>query len=135
MHLGLVAVPIAAVAAWAAGGAWYSLLSKKWTAALGWSPEQLARLQQQSPLMPMLFSFLAEVVMALVLYVVMLGPVAPPRPVHGAIDGAVLWLGFIATTTGVNYAYQRKSLALLLIDAGHWLIVMLILGGLVGGLK
>jgi len=37
----------------------------------------------------------------------------------------VLWIGFVATTTGINVLYQRKSVALFLVDAGFQLVIML----------
>jgi len=131
MHLGLIIVPIAAVAGWAGGAAWYGILGRQWSAALGWGPEEI---KQQSPLLPMLFSFLAELVLALILFLV-IGPVSEPRLLRGLLDGSVLWLGFVVTTTAVNYAFQRRSLVLLAIDAGHWLLVLLIQGGLEGALR
>jgi len=134
MHLGLVAVPLAAVVSWFGGAAWYGLLGKQWTSALGWDAEEVAKLKQQSPLLPMLFGFLAELVMALVLLIV-IGPITSPRLLHGLLDGVVLWLGFVVTTTAVNYAYQRKTLALLAIDAGHWLMVLMIQGAIVSMLR
>ena len=138
MHIGIAVIPLAAVAGWAAGAAWYGALGKQWSASLGWGTEELAQMRQQSPLWPMLFSFLAELVMALIL-VIVIGPVISEgiglRCLHGAIDGAVVWLGFVVTTNGVNYAFQRRSLALLVIDAGHWLLVLLIQGALIDGFR
>ena len=131
MHWGLVTVPVATLAGWIGGAAWYGILGKQWSAALGWDR---AEMKKNSPLLPLLFSFAAELVMALILYRVM-GPLSGPRLIEGLLGGATLWLGFVVTTTGVNYAFQRKSLALLAIDAGHWLLVLLIQGGLIGGLR
>jgi hypothetical protein len=51
---------------------------------------------------------------------------------HGLISGALLWLGFIATTQTVNHRYQGFCCNLTIIDTLHWLIVALIMGGIIG---
>lgn len=37
----------------------------------------------------------------------------------------ILWIGFVATTMGINFLYQGKSIALFLIDAGFQLLVLM----------
>jgi len=39
---------------------------------------------------------------------------------------------FIATTVAVNNAYPGRKFILTVIDAGHWLGVMLIIGAVIG---
>jgi len=43
-----------------------------------------------------------------------------------------VWLGFIATTQTVNYSFGKRPLKLLLIDSGHWLVVLLLQGAVIG---
>ena len=50
----------------------------------------------------------------------------------GIISGVFCWLGFVVTTLAVNHAYQGARRALTLIDAGHWLGVLLIQGAVIG---
>jgi hypothetical protein len=50
----------------------------------------------------------------------------------GAIAGALCWLGFVFTTILVNNAYPGRKFMLTVIDSGHWLIVLIIIGGIVG---
>ncbi|RWM16213.1 MAG: DUF1761 domain-containing protein [Mesorhizobium sp.] len=108
-----LAVVVAAVVAWLFGAAWYMSLSKPWLKAARLDP--------------------AELVMALVLTLVV-GAITggEPNPVAGLLFGFVLWLGFIASTLAVNHRYQGFGWALTLIDAGHWLGVMLIIGAVIG---
>ena len=40
--------------------------------------------------------------------------------------------GFVATTITVNNAFQKRSFALTLIDGGHWLLVLLVQGTVLG---
>ena len=53
---------------------------------------------------------------------------------NGVISAAFLWFGFILTTMTVNYSFSGRNRRLLLIDAGNWLIVLLVIGAVVGGI-
>jgi hypothetical protein len=52
----------------------------------------------------------------------------------GVISGAFCWLGFVLTTMLVNNSFGRRDWRLLLIDGGHWLLVLLLIGGIVGAM-
>ena len=129
-HLSYLAVFIAAVASFIVGALWYGALARPWMAALGWSAADTAAYKAM-PVLPMLVSFVAELVMAFVLAGVIghLGPgMATIR--NGLISGAFIWGGFVVTTLVVNNAYARRSLKLSVIDAGHWLAVLLVQGAM-----
>jgi hypothetical protein len=92
------AVPLAAVAAWLAGAVWYGVLfSKAWTAANGYTPEQMAANKQKpGAFLPFIYCFLAELMMAFVLSGIMMhaGPISVK---NGLISGALCWVGFVMT--------------------------------------
>ncbi|CDX30608.1 conserved membrane hypothetical protein [Mesorhizobium sp. SOD10] len=123
-----LAVVAAAVVAWLFGAAWYMSLSKPWLNAAKLDPATMQR-----SVVPFVISFIAELIMALVLTLVV-GAITggEPNAVAGLLFGFVLWLGFIATTLAVNHRYEGFGWALTLIDAGHWLGVMLIIGAIIG---
>jgi hypothetical protein len=123
-----LAVVAAAVVAWLFGAAWYMGLSKPWLKAAKLDPATMKR-----SAVPFVVSFVAELIMALVLTLVV-GAITggEPNPIAGLLFGFVLWLGFIATTLTVNHRYEGIGWALTLIDAGHWLGVMLIIGAVIG---
>ncbi|TPI37608.1 DUF1761 domain-containing protein [Mesorhizobium sp. B3-1-9] len=123
-----LAVIAAAVVAWLFGAAWYMGLSKPWLKAAKLDPTTMKR-----SAVPFIVSFVAELIMALVLTLVV-GAITggEPNPIAGLLFGFVLWLGFIATTLTVNHRYEGFGWALTLIDAGHWLGVMLIIGAVIG---
>ena len=50
----------------------------------------------------------------------------------GIISAAAVWLGFVATTQTVNYSFGKRPLKLLMIDSGHWLVVLLLQGLVIG---
>ncbi|MBZ8134940.1 DUF1761 domain-containing protein [Afifella sp. IM 167] len=131
-----LAIPAAAVAGWLVGAVWYMALARPWMAAQGWgSKEEMPKRQGLAAAAPFLISFLALLVMAFVLAGA-IGHLGPGQATmkNGVISGAILWAGFIATTVTVNYAFAGKKAALTLIDAGHWLAVLLVQGFVLGAL-
>lgn len=120
---------LAAVAAWVFGAVYYGLLGSAWMAAAGLTKERIGR---PSPV-PFILSFLAAVVMAIVLAGV-IGHLGPGQVTirNGMLSALFLWGGFVATTILVNNAYQLRPYRLSLIDAGHWLGAMLIMGAVIG---
>lgn len=124
------AVVIAAIAGYVAGALWYWALSKPWTKAQGFTVESMKA--NQSPV-PFILAFAANLVMAWMLSGIIghLG-IGEATIRNGAISGALVWFGFVLTTLAVNYSFARRSLQLLLIDAGHWLVVMVLQGVVIG---
>jgi hypothetical protein len=45
-----------------------------------------------------------------------------------------LWLGFVVTTIAVNYAFGGRKPMLIVIDSGHWLLVLLLMGAIIGAM-
>jgi hypothetical protein len=124
------AVLIAAVAGYVAGAFWYWALSKPWTEAQGLTPEAFRA--NPSPV-PFIVAFVANLVMAFMLAGIVghlsIGEVTIKK---GAISGTLIWFGFVATTLATNYSFGRRPLKLLLIDGGHWLLVLLLQGVVIG---
>ena len=128
MTINFVAVFVAALASWMVGAAWYTALGKVWTAALGWKDEDKPK---SMPIAPMVICFVAELVMAAMLAGLM-GHFGTISVKVGVISAITSWVAFIATTTVVNNAFQRRSFTLSLIDGGHWLIVLVLQGIVIG---
>jgi hypothetical protein len=126
-----LAVIIAGVAGFAIGAVWYSFLfSRVWMDAAGLDEAEIR--ERRSPL-PFVLAVIADLVMAWVLAVV-IGSVWPQSPtlVDGIVAGFLVWLGFTLTTTTVNYAFPGRKPALTVIDAGHWLVVLVVMGAIIG---
>ena len=51
---------------------------------------------------------------------------------NGIIAALFLWFGFVLTTLSINNAYPGRKPMLTVIDGGHWLAVMLIMGAIIG---
>jgi hypothetical protein len=127
-----IAILIAAIAGWLFGAVWYGVLGKQWMAALGKTQADL-RPDGKMPVLPMILSVAADIVMAFFLA----GLIAHLGPGHvttrgGIISGVLVWIGFVITTMIVNNSFARHDRRLLLIDGGHWLFVLIIMGGIIG---
>ena len=127
-----LAIVIAAVVAWLAGAGWYMSLGKTWMAALGTTPEKMqAARNQPGAFLPFIYVFVAELVMAWVLAGV-IGHLGAVTLRSGFISAAFCWLGFVITAMVVNNIFAMRDWRLLLIDGGHWLLVMLLMGAIIG---
>jgi hypothetical protein len=133
--LSLFAIVLAAVVSFMFGWLWYGILfPKQWMAAAGKTEADLKAQGGPTPT-PFVISFVALLVMAWVLAGVMghLGTGAITLR-SGVIAGALMWLGFVATTLAVNHTFQGAKPVLTLLDGGHWLGVLLLQGAVIGWL-
>jgi hypothetical protein len=134
-NLAWLPVIAAAVAAWIFGAVYYGLLGRAWAAAQGKTFDALKAENAGRPAAakaaPFILSFAAEIVMAIamsgILFHIGIAGIGA-----GLFSGLMIWLGFVLTTMAVNNAYTFRSVKLTAIDAGHWLGVLLIIGGLIG---
>ena len=120
-----LAVAIAAGAGFLFGALWYGLLGKQWMAALS-----LSEHPKPTP-GPFVVAFVAQLVMAWVLAGVV-GHFGEVTPTTALITAALVWLGFVLTTQTVNHRFQGARWSLTLIDSGHWLGVLLVMGLVIG---
>ena len=123
-----LAVVVAAVAVWLFGAVWYTALSKPWMRAARIDPSSAKK-----SILPFIISFVTELIMAAV-FALVVGAMTGGEPtlVAGLVFGFVLWLGFVATTLTANHRYENFGWDLTLIDGGHWLGVLLIIGAVIG---
>lgn len=133
-----LAVFAAAVAGWLFGALWYGLLANSWVNALGktmddFKREKNAEVGKLSALAPYLLSFVCELIMAAALFGILVH-VGNFSVRSGMLSGAMLWFGFILTTMAVNNAFAARKPSLTLIDGGHWLGVLLVMGAILGTL-
>lgn len=127
-----LAIVIAAVAAWLAGAGWYMALGRTWTAALG-TEKMTPAGQRSAAFLPYVYAFIAELLMAWIL-AGLLGHIGALTVRGGIISAAFCWLGFVMTTMVVNNIFAGRDARLLLIDGGHWLLVLVLMGAIIGGM-
>jgi hypothetical protein len=54
--------------------------------------------------------------------------------INGVISGVFVWLGFVITTLAVNNSFAMRKPILIAIDGGHWLLVLVAMGAVIGGI-
>lgn len=126
----VIAVAVATVAGFAFGAVYYTALGKPWLAAVGKTEEEI-KLNRSAT--PFVVSTVGLLVMAYVISVGYFGPYAEAMAETygdsvGQRIGAALavWFGFVVTTMATNDAFEGNSAKLTVINAGHWLGVLLI---------
>ena len=134
-HLVIV---LAAAAGWIVGAVWYGMLARHWVSALGKSMDQFKQEQaalrgRPSSYLPFILAFVANLAMAWMV-AWLLGHFGPGQATvkNGVVIGAAVWFGFVLTTITVNNAFGGRKYKLTLIDAGHWLAVLIVIGAIVG---
>lgn len=120
-----LAVLVAAIAAFAFGAAWYGALGKHWMAAVGMTEHP------KSTSGPFVIAFATLLVMGWVL-AGLIGHLGEPTIWRGIVSGFFAWLGFVATSLIVNHRFQGSRWNLTLIDGGHWLGVLVVMGFVIG---
>jgi hypothetical protein len=101
--------------------------------ALGWTEADMKDEsgKRRMPIGPMIISFIAELVMAIMLFgiLVHLGGANVRR---GIIAGILIWVGFVVTVGVTSNAFARRKPALTAIDSGHWPAVLIVQGAVLG---
>ncbi|HZP76827.1 MAG TPA: DUF1761 domain-containing protein [Pseudolabrys sp.] len=123
------AVLVAGAVGFIVGGVWYHLLSKPWMAAHGFTPEQLHG-KMGTPT-SLVVALIADIIMAYVL-AGMMGHIGAVTLKNGVVSALFAWIGFVITTLTVNNTFGQRSPKLIVIDGGHWLIALLIMGAIIG---
>jgi hypothetical protein len=124
-----LAVLCAALAKFAIGGVWYSppVFGPRWGAIVGVTPEAFKARMGRAMITDLAASFVLAWVLANVLKFTGAAGLIP-----GARVAFFLWLGFVATPFLSTTVYEGRPAALFGINAGYWLVSMLIMGGLIG---
>ena len=122
------AVLTAAVSGFLVGGAWYSpaLFAKRWMAANGFVQ---ADLKHGNTSLIFGGSFTLSLISALVL-AMFIGPSSNLS--FGTTSGALVGLGWVATSFGITYFFERKPVILFLINAGYHIVTFTVMGAILG---
>lgn len=126
-------IPLAALAAFGLGFAWYTFLfGKAWQAETGITDEQA----QSGLAMTHGLAFLMMCIIAFgINYVVNLHAIEEQTFTHGAFHGGLSAMLSGIPAVAVHYLYQKKSIKLFLIDAGFIFSFFALTGGVLALLK
>jgi hypothetical protein len=134
MEVNYLAIILGGLGAWALGALWYSpvLFSKAWQSELGLSDEKL-----KNGNMALIFglSLVCMIIMSYGLsFIIGAHPKEEMNFVHGFFHGCLAGTMFAATSIGINYLYQRKTIKLYLIDAVYQILMLGVSGGIMGAM-
>jgi hypothetical protein len=119
-------IALAVLAYFAIGALWYSpaLFGKQWARELGKQVGDMG-----NPRNAMIVTFLAMVLLVLI-EAYFVSATGTETPFRGALLGAKLWLGFVATTALINNVFQNGSRKLFAIDQGYHLVGLVLAGAI-----
>ncbi len=122
-HVNWLAVVIAAVVNIVIGYVWYmpAVFGKRWEAAAG---RALAQPAPQMYAILVVTSLLAAYVLGLIF-----GGIGV---VNGAVWGALIWLGFVASVTAGAVIFEARGWTYWGIVNGYWLVALAVMGAIVG---
>ena len=127
-QINYLAVLVSAVSCFIIGGLWYSpiLFAKIWMKEASISEEEI---KQTNMFKIFGLSFLLTVIITFNL-AAFLGPDAGVS--WGMTAGALAGIGWVATSLGILYLFERRSLKLFLINAGYLVVSFVVAGGIIG---
>ena len=129
-NVNFLAILVAAILNMVLGFAWYGpLFSKPWMGLQGWTKE---RMEQDSTnpiiyLIPFAGGLVTAYIVALLISTTQMGTLT-----GGIGIGLLAGLGFIVPAFASNYIFSSRPFKLYLIDAGYYLVSLLITGALLG---
>ena len=128
LELNYFAVGAGAVILMVLGALWYGpLFTKPWLAAMGKSMEEI---QAQGGMAAAYgLSFAGALVTSFVMALVISGSGAD-NVISGALTGALLWLGFVATSSLGSVVFEGRAVTLYMINNGYHLVAYAIVGAL-----
>ncbi len=128
-----LAILVAGIVIFVLGGLWYSpiLFSKKWLALQNKTEEQM-RAEAAGANMPLMYAsaFITGLIIAGAMAMVFahIANDMPMNAAHGALLGAILWLGFAATTSYATALFSGKPRQLWFIDSAYNLVSFVLAG-------
>ncbi len=128
-----IAIALATIASMAIGAGWYTFLAQPWIKANGFSDEQLKTIKANETPMIYIMAAVCHFIMAFILSGIIIH--ASGKEItfgDGVLTGFLVWLGFVATSMSVNHRFQFKPWSLTLIDSGHYLVLLLVQGAIIG---
>ncbi|MES2126282.1 MAG: DUF1761 domain-containing protein [Pseudomonadota bacterium] len=123
-----IAVVVAAISAFMVGGLWYSpvCFAKAWMAETGITGKETDR---KSPTFIFGNAFALSLIAAIV-FAMFLGPHPSMQLALGA--GFAAGLAWVASSLGINYLFEGKTLRLFLINGGYHVVQFTVYGLVLG---
>jgi len=133
IRLNYPAILVAAIANFLLEAGWYTYFMQGWLSGISRSMEWLTS-QGVNPAFQYGTALVSAAVMATAISCVT-QLTGPQTALRGMKVGALLWLGFELTAYSTEYVFEVRPWSLLGINAGFWLVGMVIMGAIVGAWK
>ena len=131
-EINFLAVLVAALTNFLIGGVWYSpmLFARLWMKELDTNPVEAP--QPGSVARAFLGAFFCALVTAVFLSIFIVAT-QTYSGFGGAEIGFLAALGFVATSLGTNFLFEKRSRILYQITAGHHILAFTVMGAILGG--
>lgn len=131
-NVNYVAVIVAALSTFVVGGVWYStgVFGKHWMKEVGLKEKDMQKKEGMAQI------FIGQLVLSLVaayFLAAFLFLLNGDGWMDGAVLGAVISLAFNATAIGSHLMFERKSMMLFALNAGHNVVSLTVMGAVLGG--
>ena len=128
------AVIVGAVVSFVLGGLWYGpIFGKKWMAMMKFTPESMASAKAKGMGKSYAMMFIGSLVMSYVLFhfiAYAVGFSQQGGAMVGAVGGFWAWLGFIVPVTMGSVLWEGRSWSLWIINAGYYLVGLVLVGAI-----
>jgi Protein of unknown function (DUF1761) len=129
-----LAILVAAIACFLLEAAWYSYFMQTWLNGVGRTREWLMSSAGYNPAFQYGTALVMAALMASAISCVT-QLTGPQTALRGIKVGALLWAGFELTSWSTEYVFEVRPFSLLLVNAGYWLLGMMLMGAIVGTWK
>jgi hypothetical protein len=127
------AIAVAAVACFLFEAGWYKFFLQDWLEGIGRSMNWLMS-SGMNPALQYGTALVSAAVIATTISCVtqLTGPQTALRGIRVAV---LLWFGLVLTTWATEYIFEVRTLKIFAINAGFWLLGMILMGAIVGAWK
>jgi len=128
------AIAVAAIACFLFEAGWYTIFMQQWLEGIGRTRQWLESAAGYNPTVQFGTALVAAAVIAAAISRIT-QLTGPQTALRGIKVAAMLWVGFVLTTVATEYVFEVRTLKLLGINAGFWLLGMMLMGAIVGAWK
>ena len=131
------AILVATIACFILEAVWYSMFLQVWLRGIDRTLESLVQAGKQAGMNEWMQYGVALVCTALIAISIscVTQLTGAQTAMRGIKVGVLLWAGFVATTLATEYAFEVRPMSLFGINAGFWLLGMMLMGAIVGAWK
>ena len=129
-----LAIVVAAIVCFLFEAGWYTIFLQSWLNGIGRTREWLMSAAGYNPVLQYGTAILSAAIIAATISCLtqLTGAQTAWRGIKVA---ALLWFGLVLTTWSTEYVFEVRPWSLLGINAGFWLVGMMLMGAIVGAWK